>query len=233
MRDETIAKNYAEALLALANKANAPEEWGGMIHAVASAIESNITLQRFLAAPQVSGVEKQAILAKALEGQVPPLFIKFLQKLVSNRRQLLVADIAAAYSDLLDLAAGRVHARVTVARAMSDADRDALAAQLTKVLKKPVVPRDGERADSRRRGRTGRRHCDGRQRPSPARDGARKNARSDDVSIVVQSGGATFPSQSSRERTTAQRIMAPVGAWRHGFDTTSLPPYDFHTVTDT
>ncbi len=107
MRDETIAKNYAEALLALANKANAPEEWGGMIHAVASAIESNITLQRFLAAPQVSGVEKQAILA---------------------------------YSDLLDLAAGRVHARVTVARAMSDADRDALAAQLTKVLKKTVVP---------------------------------------------------------------------------------------------
>ena len=140
MRDETIAKNYAEALLTLANKAHAPEEWGGMIRAVASAIESNITLQRFLAAPQVSGVEKQVILAKALEGQVPPLFIKFLQKLVSNRRQLLVADIAAAYSDLLDSAAGRVHARVTAARAMSDADRDALAAQLTKVLKKTVVP---------------------------------------------------------------------------------------------
>ena len=90
MRDETIAKNYAEALLALANKANAPEEWGGMIHAVASAIESNITLQRFLAAPQVSGVEKQAILAKALEGQVPPLFIKFLQKLVSKGQTWMV-----------------------------------------------------------------------------------------------------------------------------------------------
>lgn len=140
MRDETIAKNYAEALLALAKKANATEEWGGVIHAVAGAIESNITLQRFLEAPQVSGAQKKAILAKGLEGKVPPLFIKFLQKLVSNRRQLLIPDIATAYSDLLDSAAGRVHARVTVSRAMSDADRDALAAQLTRVLKKTVVP---------------------------------------------------------------------------------------------
>ena len=140
MRDETIARNYAEALLALATKANATEEWGGTIHAVAGAIESNITLQRFLEAPQVSAAQKQAVLAKAFEGRVPPMFIKFLQKLVSNRRQLLIPDIATAYSGLLDSAAGRVHARVTVARAMSDADRDALAAQLTKVLKKIVVP---------------------------------------------------------------------------------------------
>lgn len=140
MRDETIARNYAEALLALAKKANATEEWGEVVHAVAGAIESNITLQRFLEAPQVSGAQKKAILAKGLEGKVPPMFIRFLQKLVSNRRQLLIPEIASAYSDLLDSAAGRVHARVTVARAMSDADRDAIAAQLTRVLKMTVVP---------------------------------------------------------------------------------------------
>ena len=140
MRDETIARNYAEALLALATKANATEEWGGTIHALAGAIESNITLQRFLDAPQVSGAQKKAILAKALEGRVPPVFVKFLQKLVSNRRQLLIPEIASEYSGLLDSAAGRVHARVTVARAVNDAERDAIAAQLTKVLKMTVVP---------------------------------------------------------------------------------------------
>ena len=140
MRDETIAKNYAEALLALATKANATEEWGALIHALADAIEGNVTLQRFLAAPQVSGVEKKAILAKGLDGRVPPLFVKFLQKLVSNRRQLLISEIATAYSDLVDTAAGRVHARVTFARAVTDADRDQIAAQLSKVLGKTVVP---------------------------------------------------------------------------------------------
>ena len=76
MRDETISKNYAEALLMLAKKANATEEWGGMIHAVAGAIESNVTLQRFLAAPQVSAaaaVSRVTICRtkKALCGVVP------------------------------------------------------------------------------------------------------------------------------------------------------------------
>lgn len=140
MRDESIARNYAEALLALATKANATEEWGGLIHALAGAIESDVTLQRFLEAPQVSAGDKSRILGKGLEGRAPKLFIKFVQKLVANRRQLLIPQIATAYGDLLDEAAGRVHARVTVAREVSDADRDAIAAQLSKALSKTVVP---------------------------------------------------------------------------------------------
>ena len=140
MRNESIAKNYAEALLALAGKANETEAWGGLMHGVAGAFESDITLQRFLAAPQVSAGQKRAILGKGLEGKAPEMFIKFLQKLVTNRRQLLIPDIATAYTDLLDAAAGRVHARVTVSRAMSEADTAAIAEQIGRVLKKTVVP---------------------------------------------------------------------------------------------
>ena len=151
MRNESIARNYAEALLALATKANAAspasagsatamEEWGALMHAVAAAFESNVTLQRFLAAPQVSATQKRAILAKGLAGKAPAMFIKFLEKLVTNRRQLLIPDVATAYTDLLDVAAGRVHARVTFSREVSEADTAAIAAQLSKVLKKTVVP---------------------------------------------------------------------------------------------
>lgn len=140
MRDASIAKNYAEALLALATKANDAEGWGGLIHALAGAIEENATLRRFLKAPQVSAAQKREILGKGLSGKAPAFFVKFVQKLVSNRRHLLIPEIASAYTDLLDDAAGRVHARVTFARAVSDADRDAIAAQLSRVLKKTVVP---------------------------------------------------------------------------------------------
>ena len=140
MRDLSRARNYAEALLALATKANAVDGWGGTIHAVAGAVEGDVTLQRFLAAPQVSATDKRRILAKGLAGKVPPMFVKFIEKLVMNRRQLLIPQIANAYTDLVDTAAGRVHARITFAKAVSDADRDAIAAQLSKVLKKTVVP---------------------------------------------------------------------------------------------
>jgi F-type H+-transporting ATPase subunit delta len=149
MHDASIARNYAEALLELARKADAAapagapsavEEWGGLIHALAGAIEADITLRRFLEAPQVSAADKSRILARGLEGRAPKTFIRFIQKLVTNRRQTLIPDVAAAYSDLVDAAAGRVHARLTFARAVSDADRDAIAAQLSSALKKTIVP---------------------------------------------------------------------------------------------
>lgn len=140
MHEASIATNYAEALLALATKAGAVEEWGGLIHALAGAVEGDVTLRRFLAAPQVSAADKSRILGTGLDGRVPAMFIRFVQKLVTNRRQLLIPRVATAYTDLVDAAAGRVHARLTFSRAVSDADRDAIAAQLSKALKKTVVP---------------------------------------------------------------------------------------------
>lgn len=151
MHEESIARNYAEALLELARKSEdayalapgstpATDEWGGLIHALAAAVESDVTLRRFLEAPQVSAADKSRILGKGLEGRAPRIFIRFVQKMVANRRQLLIPQVATAYTDLVDAAAGRVHARLTFARAVSDADRDAIAAQLSRVLKKTVVP---------------------------------------------------------------------------------------------
>lgn len=140
MRDTSIARNYAEALLALARKANAVDEWGGLIHSMAGSMEADPRIRLFMIAPQVSSADKRAVLGKGLAGKAPPLFIKFLQKLVSNRRQLLIPHIATEFTNLVDEEEGRVHARVTVARAISDADRDAIAASLAKAIGKEVVP---------------------------------------------------------------------------------------------
>jgi F-type H+-transporting ATPase subunit delta len=139
MHEQSISRNYAEALLALARKANATGEWAELINAVANAVEQDLTLRRFLAAPQVSAGEKNAVLGKAFAGKAPPMFIKFLQKLVTNRRQVLIPDIASEYGNLLDAAEGRVHARVTVAREASAADQDAITRELSRALKKTVV----------------------------------------------------------------------------------------------
>jgi F-type H+-transporting ATPase subunit delta len=123
MRDESIARNYSEALLALARKANAATEWGALINAVASAVENDLMLRRFLAAPQISGDQKIAVIGKALGDKVPAMFVRFLQKLVTNRRQTLIPEIASEYGNLLDAAEGRVQR-----------------AALSKALKKDVVP---------------------------------------------------------------------------------------------
>ena len=140
MRDVTIARNYAEALLALARKANDPAGWGNMIADVADALERDASLRRFLETPRVEAAEKNAILAKAFQDRMPRLFVRYLQALVSNRRQMLIPEIAIEYRNLLDEAEGRVHARVTLAQQPSEAETAAIAQQLGRVLGKTVVP---------------------------------------------------------------------------------------------
>ncbi len=140
MRAATIARNYAEALLALARKADDVEGWGTLIHALADVVTSDEKLRRFLEAPQISAAQKNAVLRAAFADNMPRLMLRFIQKVVDNRRQMLFHAIAVEYATLLDAEQGRIHARVTVARDASDAERDAIVAQLSRAFGKIVVP---------------------------------------------------------------------------------------------
>ena len=140
MRDSTIARNYAETLLELARRAGDLGGWGTMINGVADAMAQNRTMKLFLESPRVSGVEKSALLSKALKDSVPRNFLRFLESLVSHRRQMLIPNIAAEYMTLVDEVEGRLHARVTVAREASEADRKVIVEQLSRMFNKDVVP---------------------------------------------------------------------------------------------
>ena len=94
MRDTTIARNYAEALLALARKVDGSESWGLMINGVADAIANDTRLSNFLAAPQIAASDKNRIIAKAFSGALPPTLVRFLQNLVVNRRQTLIPQMS-------------------------------------------------------------------------------------------------------------------------------------------
>jgi F-type H+-transporting ATPase subunit delta len=140
MRDVTIARNYADALLTLARKAGDTTGWGTMIADVADAMERDEALRRFLESPRVDAAQKNAILGRAFQDRMPRLFVRYLQALVNNRRQMLIPQIAIAYRDLLDEAEGRVHARVTLATEPTEAETEAIAQQLGRSLGKTVVP---------------------------------------------------------------------------------------------
>jgi F-type H+-transporting ATPase subunit delta len=140
MRQETIARNYAEALLTLGTKAENREGFGAMIRDVANAMQQDQTLWLFLESPRVSADKKSTILSKAFGDRVPRVFLRFLQVLVQNRRQMLIPEIATEYASLLDEALDRVHADVTVASAAGALEADAVAARLSTVLGKQVMP---------------------------------------------------------------------------------------------
>jgi len=140
MREPTIARNYAETLLELANRGKDLRGWGGMIDQVANAIESDRRLRIFLESPRVSAQRKNAVIQKAYDGQLPRNFIRFLQALVSHRRQMLIPQIAHEYHDLVDQIEGRIHASVTVAREAEEGERSVVVRQLSRAIGKEVVP---------------------------------------------------------------------------------------------
>jgi F-type H+-transporting ATPase subunit delta len=139
MRPTTIARNYADALLTLAQKAEDTRGWGKMLSDVSSAMGSDLTLRRFLESPKVSTEQKKEILGKAFADRAPRLFVRFLQALVTNRRQMLIPQIATEYYSLLDDAENRVHAEVTLAKTPSDEETARITSSLRKSLGKDVV----------------------------------------------------------------------------------------------
>ena len=83
---------------------------------------------------------KRQILAGALP-DAPRDFVLFLGAVVRRGRQGLFQEMAQAYLDLVDLKLNRVRAAVTVARPADEALRKTIAARLTEVVGKQVLPR--------------------------------------------------------------------------------------------
>jgi F-type H+-transporting ATPase subunit delta len=140
MREPTIARNYAETLVALATRAGELDAWGAMLDEVVDAIHQDPRLQHFLESPRVSVQLKNDILARAFADRLPRLFVRFLQAIVSHRRQRLLEEIALQYRGLVDEEKGRVHADVTVAREPDDDTRTSVEAHLSRLVGKTVVP---------------------------------------------------------------------------------------------
>lgn len=137
---ESVSRNYAEALLALANKANDAAGWCTMLRQVADAIESDSTLRQFLDSPRIPADNKSKMLARALGDRIPRNFLRFLESLVRNRRQTMIPQIASEFETLLDASNGIVHARVTVARETSEDEKASIASRLSKITGRTVVP---------------------------------------------------------------------------------------------
>jgi F-type H+-transporting ATPase subunit delta len=140
MREPTISRNYAETLVALAQKADDLDGWGTMITEFADAIQGDARLRGFLSSPRMSAKGKVEILTQAYNDRLPRLFVRFLASVITNRRQHLIPQIAEEYALIVDELQGRVHARVTVAREPDERLRSNVTRQLGTITGKTVVP---------------------------------------------------------------------------------------------
>ena len=132
MKSVTVARNYAEALFA------AGDQYGPLLDAVAGAIQADERIATALESPRVSKAAKSRILERALAGEAPPEFVRFLQAVVRRGRQGLLSEIAQEYQVLLDAKLNRVHAGVTLANEPDARTEKQVVERLTTALGREV-----------------------------------------------------------------------------------------------
>jgi F-type H+-transporting ATPase subunit delta len=140
VRDATIARSYAEALLDVGRRHRQEEAFADALLAVAALLRAEPRIRTFLETPKIELAEKRRVLRDALAGQVPPLLLNFLYVVLDKRRHRLIPAIADAYRDLVDEHLGRLHVQVTLAREPAADARADIGQRLSGILGRTAVP---------------------------------------------------------------------------------------------
>ena len=140
MRDETVAKNYAETLFELARRDDGLEAYGAAIATVAKAIDEEPKFRLFLETPRIEDDEKKAVVRRVFDEALPKHVVNFVLVTIDKRRQRLLRDISRGYDLLLDDHLGREHVEVTVARQVDDATTQLISERLSSVLGTRIIP---------------------------------------------------------------------------------------------
>ena len=140
MRDETVARNYAETLFELASRNESIREYGDALGMVAGLLEDDSRFRTFVETPRIDDENKKDVIRKVFHDKAPKQVINFVLITIDKRRQTLLREISAEYLLLLDDHLGREHVEVTVARPLDDTTANVVSERLSKMLGKQAIP---------------------------------------------------------------------------------------------
>ena len=140
MRDETVARNYAETLFELASRNESIQEYGEALGMVAGLLEDDSRFRPFVETPRIDDEAKKDVIRKVFRDKAPKQVINFVLITIDKRRQTLLREISEEYSLLLDDHLGREHVEVIVARPLDDTTASVVSERLSKMLGRQAIP---------------------------------------------------------------------------------------------
>ena len=85
MRDETVARSYAETLFELADRNDGLESYGEALEMVASVIEENAKFRLFLETPRISDEDRKKVVSEAFAAALPTHVLNFVLVTIDKR----------------------------------------------------------------------------------------------------------------------------------------------------
>ena len=134
----TIARPYAEAVFALADKGRDLARWSRTL-ATMAAVSANPDVRRAVGDPNFSADQVYGLFAAA-SGDLAGEEQNFLRVLIENDRLSALPEIAAIYEDLKNEREGVVEALITTAFPLDKSQLDALVQEIEARFKRKVQP---------------------------------------------------------------------------------------------
>lgn len=133
----TIARPYARAVFAYAQEHKAFAKWSALL-GNASAVVADERVARLLSSPSVTPAQLVGLIGEATGGALDEHGKNFLDVLAQNRRLGLLPEIAAIYETLRAEVENIADVQITSAVALTDAQRERLAAALRKRMQREI-----------------------------------------------------------------------------------------------
>lgn len=139
MLTNQLALKYAQAVYELAAEKHLLDRAQEQLQMVESALASHGDLSVLFYHPRVPATAKKEVIAQVFKEQLEDFLYKFLLLLVDKRRETVLPGIIKEYVRLANEERNIGEADVTSAMALTEAQLQALAAQLGKVTGKNIV----------------------------------------------------------------------------------------------
>jgi F-type H+-transporting ATPase subunit delta len=136
----TIARPYAEAVFALADKAGASAKWLAMLATMAQ-VAGNPEMQACISNPNVGEKALYDLVVALCREDFPAEARNFLRVLIANGRLALLPEIHAQFAELKNEREGVLEAEIRTAFPLDNAQVNALVADISKRFKRRVQPR--------------------------------------------------------------------------------------------
>jgi ATP synthase F1 delta subunit len=128
-----VAARYAEAFFGLAQQRGLIEQMRGELEALAALVERTPALEQLLERPDLNAEQKIEALRAALGESFSEVVMRLLAVLLEHARGEAVKQVAEAFGELADSAAGVVRAEACTVVPLTDQQRGRLTAVLERM----------------------------------------------------------------------------------------------------
>ena len=138
MNQSIISTRYAKALMKVGSENKCLDAFKADTDLIGATISENPMFKQVLDNPVVKPPQKRAVMTELLEKRIHPLMLNFINIIIRNRREFLLADVIRDFVFLYEKSMGIKRARIVSAVGMDSETQRQMQQQLNALFKADV-----------------------------------------------------------------------------------------------